>query len=179
MTTRGKGMEGSTDFNQQPGSDKDLVENQLTGQSITIPVIEENIKIDKEVIETGSIRISKNVHNESVTVDVPLMHEEHTIERIPVNEYLETPPPPVRYEGDTMIIPVLREELVVQKRIVLVEELRITKLQVETNEPQQVILRKEEVSVDRIATDKTVTSNEVNDKATGNPDADQSFTNSI
>jgi len=143
-------MEGHTDFEQQPGFEKKPVESQMAGQSMTIPVIEEQVKIDKEIVETGIVRILKNVHEEEVTVDVPIMHEEHTIERIPVNEYLETPPPPVRYEGETMIIPILREEVVVQKRIVLVEELRITKKQVETHTPQQVTLRKEEVSVDRI-----------------------------
>lgn len=166
-------MESNTDFYQQPGHDKILVENQITGQSITIPVIEENVKIGKEVVETGIVRILKNVHNEEVTVDVPLMHEEHTIERIPVNEYLETPPPPVRYEGDTMIIPILREEVVVQKRIVLVEELRITKKQIETNNSQQVTLRREEVTVDRL------TGSGATHETTGNPDVNQNSNNSI
>jgi uncharacterized protein (TIGR02271 family) len=52
-----------------------------------------------------------------------------------------------------MIIPVLREEVVVEKRILLVEELRITKRQIQTNTPQQVTLRKEEVIVDRTSND--------------------------
>lgn len=144
-------MEGNTNFDQQPESAKEYFENQMADQSMVIPVIEEQVKIDKQVIESGVVRILKNVHEEEVTVNIPVLHEEHDIKRVPVNEYLEVPPPPIRYEGETMIIPILREEVVIQKRIVLVEELHITKRQVETNEPQQVMLRKEEVTVDRIA----------------------------
>jgi stress response protein YsnF len=50
-----------------------------------------------------------------------------------------------------MIIPVLREVIVVEKRLLLVEELRVTKHQVLKQETQQVTLRKEEVNVERVA----------------------------
>ena len=55
--------------------------------------------------------------------------------------------PPVRYEGDTIIIPVIKEVLV--KRNLLVEEVRITKRTGETVVQQQVALRKENVTVER------------------------------
>lgn len=50
-----------------------------------------------------------------------------------------------------MIIPVVQEQLVMQKRLVLVEELRVRKQVVETHQPQSVTLRKEEIDVKRIA----------------------------
>lgn len=162
-------MEGTTNFDQQPDFDRHETNRQIAGQSMAIPVIEEQVIIDKQVVESGVVRIRKNVHEEEVTVDVPLMHEEHHIERVPFNEYLDTPPPAVRYEGEKMIIPILREEVVVQKRIVLVEELHITKRQVETSEPQRVTLRKEEVTIDRSATNET----------NQNPDLKSNFNNSI
>ncbi|WP_018477491.1 YsnF/AvaK domain-containing protein [Pontibacter roseus] len=115
----------------------------------TIPVIEERVQVDKDVVETGRVRISKDVHEEEVTVDLPTVFEETDIERVEINQYVDTPPPPIRYEGDKMIIPVTREVLVVEKRILVVEELHITKRRTEKHDTEQVTLRREEVRVDR------------------------------
>ncbi|RIV23451.1 DUF2382 domain-containing protein [Fibrisoma montanum] len=115
----------------------------------TIPVIQEQVRIDKEVVETGHIRLSKLVHEEEQTVDVPTTHEEVNVHRVTINQYVDVPPPPIRYEGDTMIIPILREVVVVEKRLVLVEEVHVTKRRTETHKPQQVTLRREEVVVQR------------------------------
>lgn len=116
--------------------------------AIRIPVIEEQVQISKKIVETGKIRISKRVYEEEVTVDVPVTRETHTVERVPVNQYVETAPE-IRQEGDTMIIPVMREEVVVSTRLILVEELRLTKRRKETPATRQVTLRKEEVTVER------------------------------
>lgn len=144
-------MNQRTEYDRQAGIENTSIENQVPGQSLSIPVIEEQVQIGKQVIETGKVFISKKVHEEQTNIDVPLLHEEHDIERIPVNQYLniDATPPAMRYEGDTVIIPVLREEVVVQKRLVLVEELRITKRQVQTSATEQVLLRREEVTVER------------------------------
>jgi stress response protein YsnF len=56
----------------------------------------------------------------------------------------------VRYEGDTMIVPILEEVLIVEKRCMLKEELHISKRRVETHTPQRVTVRSEEVTVERI-----------------------------
>ena len=116
-----------------------------------IPVVEEQVRINKKTVETGRVNIYKDVHEEDVTVDVPTVHEEVNVERVPINEFVESAPPSVRYEGDVMIIPVLHEELVLVKRLKLVEELHVTKRKIETHEAQHVTLRKEEVNVNRVA----------------------------
>lgn len=115
-----------------------------------IPVVEEQVRINKKTVETGSVHVYKDVHEEDVTVDVPTIHEEVNVERVAINEYVDDAPPSVRYEGDVMIIPVLHEELVLVKRLKLVEELRVTKRKIETHEAQHVTLRKEEVNVKRV-----------------------------
>jgi len=66
---------------------------------------------------------------------------------------VEGGPPPVRHEGNTMIIPLLEEVLVVEKRLMLREELRVTRTQTEFHAPQQVTLRREEITVDRAPVD--------------------------
>ena len=115
----------------------------------TIPVIEEIARIEKQVVETGRVVIRKTVHHETQTVDVPTQEEHVHVERVPINQVVETPPE-VRQEGDTMIIPVLREEVVVTTRLVLVEELHVRKRTLTNNTPQEVSLRREEVHYERI-----------------------------
>jgi uncharacterized protein (TIGR02271 family) len=114
-----------------------------------IPVLQEQVTVGKRVVETGKVRISKTVTEDQTSVSIPLMHEEYDVERVPVNQVVETPPPALRYEGETAIIPVLREVLVVQKHYEITEEIRITKRKSETTDTQQVNLRKEEVHIER------------------------------
>lgn len=115
----------------------------------TIPVIEEQVRVDTEVRETGQVHIAKEVHRENVDLDLPIIHEEAEIERIEINQYVDTPPPPVRYEGDKMIIPVLKEVLVVEKRLLVVEEIHVTKRRTEEHNTTHVELRREEIRVER------------------------------
>ncbi len=118
-------------------------------QKLVFPVIEEQAFVDKRVIETGKVRISKQISEREELIDVPLFREEVTVERVPVNQYVDQPPQ-VRHEGDVMIIPVVQEQLVMQRRLVLVEELRVRKQVVESHQPQTVILRREDVDIRRI-----------------------------
>lgn len=114
---------------------------------LVVPVIAEQVNVEKRQIQNGGIRVRKLVHEHQETVDEPLLHEEVHVERVAVNRVLESPVA-ARYEGETLIIPVLEETLVVEKRLLLKEELHITKRQLTTSEPQQVTLRTEEVVVE-------------------------------
>ncbi|QHL89290.1 DUF2382 domain-containing protein [Nibribacter ruber] len=127
---------------------------------MTIPVIEERVQVEKRMVEKGAVRITKVVSEQEVPINIPLLQEEHDIQRVPVNEYVDTPPPPIRYEGDTMIIPIVQEVMVVQKRLMVVEELHITKNITQTHDVQQVNLRKEEIRVERISPDAPDSANE-------------------
>ncbi len=56
-----------------------------------------------------------------------------------------------RQEGDTLIVPVIEEMLVTVKRLVLVEEVRITRVQGTHRKPQTFTLRKEHIEIERLA----------------------------
>ena len=118
------------------------------GNVSTLNVIEENLKVHRQKEEIGKVRAVKQVHEEDVLLYLPVSNEEVIVERIPINEYVETAPK-ARHEGETMIIPVMKEELVVQTRLVLVEEIRITRRREERMVEQHVTLRREEVSIER------------------------------
>jgi len=130
-------------------AEKFSAEIETDDRRLVIPVIEEEAFLDKRVVETGKVRISKRISEHEELIDEPLFREEVTVERVPINQYVDQPPQ-VRHEGDVMIIPVVREQLVMQKRLVLVEELRVRKQVVETHQPQSVTLRREDVDVRRI-----------------------------
>lgn len=123
-------------------------ETALEAERMVIPVVGEELVIDKQVVEAGKVRIAKRVREDEKIVDVPVLRESVEVERVAVNQFVSQAPG-VRYEGETMIIPVLREELVVEKRLFLVEELRVTKRQIESSSPQRVTLLREEVQVER------------------------------
>jgi len=116
---------------------------------VIVPVVHEQISVDKKVIETGKVHISKVVYEDVERYAVPYTEEHITVERVPKNELVDTVPPAVRYEDDVMIIPVLKEVAVVEKKIMLVEELRVTKTKTEKTESHEIPLRKEEVQVNR------------------------------
>jgi uncharacterized protein (TIGR02271 family) len=118
-------------------------------EKIVVPVIEEHLEVHKRELETGGVRIRKVVNEREEVVDVPLLREEIEIERVAVNRIVDGKVE-VRYEGDTMIVPVLEEVLVTEKRLMLKEELRVTRKRRSERSPQSVTLRSEEVVVERI-----------------------------
>ena len=83
----------------------------------SLNVLQEQVNIDKKVIESGKVIIHKKVHEENKDVEVPVSHEEVEIRKVAVNKYI-TEPPDVRYEGNTTIIPVIKEVAVIEKKFV-------------------------------------------------------------
>ena len=120
------------------------------GQSLVVPVMVEELDVQKHRMETGRVRISKVVREHEERVDEPLLREEVIIERVSINRFVEEAIP-LRSEGDTIIVSLLEEVPVVEKRLMLKEELRITVRRVEARKPTSVTLRSEEATVEHIA----------------------------
>ena len=123
---------------------------QSTNESYVVPVVEEVLDIERRQTEIGRVRVQKHVHERTEVVDEPLLRDEVTVRRVPINR-VTTTPEAARQEGDTLIVPVYEETLVVEKRLVLVEEVHITRHTHEIHQPQDVTLRREEVVVERLA----------------------------
>jgi len=116
---------------------------------LVLPVIEETLTVDMRPVETGRVRVRKVVTEREELLDLPLRREEVIIQRVPINRVVEGPLP-VRYEGDTMIISLLEEVLVVDTRLLLTEEVHITTRRTETHTPERVTLRHEDVTIERV-----------------------------
>ena len=142
----------------RPAVDREVVEDvpardrQRTSrveEEAVIPVIEEELEVEKRVVESGRIRISKRVETTESIVDEPLIRESYDIQRSTVNRIVEELPKP-HYEGDTLVLPILEEVLVVEKRLVLREEVRITPKREEMRDPETHTVRREHVEVERV-----------------------------
>jgi len=116
---------------------------------LVVPVIVEEPDIQKRVVETGKVRVTKVVHEREAIVDEPVWHDVVEVTRVPVQRMVSGPIA-VRYEDDTMIVPVVEEVLVVEKRLMLKEELHIRKQRRETRQLQHITLRSEEARVERL-----------------------------
>jgi uncharacterized protein (TIGR02271 family) len=113
-----------------------------------IPVIEEQARIDKQVVERSVVKINTFIKERNETVSTALLHEEVDIQRVPMNVQVSAMPE-VRFEGEVIIIPVVEEQVVVSKRLILTEELRVNRKLVEQITDIPVSLRSTEVSVHR------------------------------
>lgn len=136
-----------------PLSPAELERQRAAGQqsedTVVVPVIVEQLDVGKRTVETGRVRITKVIREREEQVDEPLVREEVQVERVPVNRVVEGPVE-VRYEDNIIIVPLLEEVLVVEKRLMVKEELRISKLRFAEKQAQTVTLRSEEAIVERI-----------------------------
>ncbi len=115
-----------------------------------VPVIEETAVVYKERVTTGAVRLHKRVHEDEQILDIPVQTEAIEVERVPVGRWIEAPAV-VRHEGNTTVYPVVEEVLVVEKRLRLAEEVRVTLRQTTRNVRKQIGLRREEIVIDREA----------------------------
>lgn len=92
----------------------------------TIPLYEEQLEIDKVQAITDRVQVSTHVDEHAVLIEDTVERGKLTIERIAVDRAVTEAPEP-RQEGDTLIVSLVEERLVVEKRLFVIEELRITR----------------------------------------------------
>lgn len=78
-----------------------------------------------------------------------MLKEEVVVERVAVGRLVDGPVAD-RQEGDTLVLAVVEEVLVVEKRLMLKEEVRITRNSTERVQREAVTLRREEVEINRV-----------------------------
>lgn len=99
-----------------------------------------------------SVERRVQVHVRTVTrehpVDEILTHERVEVERVAIGLPVDAIPPD-REEGDTTVIPVVEEVVVVHRQLVLREEIRVRRLRVTEHHRETVSLRVQEAVVER------------------------------
>jgi uncharacterized protein (TIGR02271 family) len=133
-----RGHASEQEGTRQPGSDLE------DRDELRVQRSEEELRVGTREREAGRVNVRKRVRVEREQVRVPTRREEVTVERVPVEGLAA---PEAEIGGGEVQIPVVEEEIVVEKRPVVREELRIRKDVVEDEEVVEADLRKEEVDV--------------------------------
>ena len=115
-----------------------------------IPIVEERAVVLKRETPTEGVRVRTVVHEEKAVIDEPRARETVEVERVPLDRWVEGPVP-VRQEGDTTIVTLLEEVVVVEKRLRATEEVRITTRRDVERHSQTVTLRREEAVIERMS----------------------------
>ena len=115
---------------------------------IVVPLHAEEFTVAKRRLVTGRAQISTVSHQREELAEELLARERVEIERTPIGKPLERAPT-VREEGDTLIIPVVEEVLVVERRLVLKEEIRIRRVRETERHQQRVKVRKQDAVITR------------------------------
>jgi uncharacterized protein (TIGR02271 family) len=115
------------------------------GTQLVIPVVEERLVADTRLVDLGELRIHKHVEYAEEVVAQQLTRDDLLVERVPINRPL-TAPAATRFEGDTLVVPIVKEVLVVHKQLMLVEEIRISKRQVTEEHELREVVRRERIA---------------------------------
>ena len=109
----------------------------------------EELSFDRERVETGRVRARVVTHEHDETLEVPLTRERVEVERVAIGREIDAIPPR-RQEGDTTIVPVVEEVVVVQRKLVLKEELHLRRVRTTEQHRETVTLRRQEAVIERL-----------------------------
>jgi len=130
------------------GMPEDMIEHEDKIDEVRVPVIEEEATIGKRRVETGRVSVRTVPREREELVEEALESVEVDVERVVIEREIDKAPD-VREEGDTLVIPVVEERLVIQKRLFLREEIHVHRRRTVSQYRQNVTLRSQEVVVDR------------------------------
>lgn len=122
---------------------------QVTGDSISLPVIEERVKVDVRPAPPTSVRVRRRVVSENRVIETPVWHEHVEVERVPIDQFVDVAPEPHR-DGDTLVIPCVEE--VVVTRLLVREELHVRVVREQRMQRDEVTVRRHELEIERTRT---------------------------
>jgi len=136
---------------------------ELADEDLVLPLIEEEVQVGKRTVETGRVRIRTLVETVEEAAQAVLGGERVEVERIPVGRVVDQAPS-IRTEDGVTIVPVLEEIMVVEKRLVLKEEIHIRRRQTTETVEVPVTLRKQRAIVERVSPEESNVPPEENER---------------
>jgi uncharacterized protein (TIGR02271 family) len=124
-------------------------------EGVKLALFAEDLVVGKETVETGRLRLSKQTRTIEAKVDENLIHEDAVVETVPRGHRIFAMPA-TRVVGNTTIIPIVEEVIYTEKRLILKEEIRVTRRRTTEHFHDTVTLRHQEAVVtrDQSATEK-------------------------
>jgi stress response protein YsnF len=115
---------------------------------LRIPLHVEEISVSRHEIEKANVQVALITGTREQLIDEELTHIRVEIERIPIGRTIDVVPP-ISHEGDVTIIPVVEEIVVVERRVVLKEEVRVRLVSTKEQHQETVVLRQQEAVITR------------------------------
>ena len=134
---------------QQPSSSADSSSSTADEK---LKLLAEELAIERRQVETGRVRVNVVTREHQELVDIPLAREQVVVERVPIDKRIDAVPA-IREEGDTIIVPVVEEILIVERCLMLKEELHVKRVHTTEQHRESVTLRRQEVVVTRTPKD--------------------------
>ena len=120
----------------------------MSRDDLTLQVVEETLDVSKHRVVTGTVRVTTTTEVVEEVAQVEIDRYRVEVTRVPVGRVVEQAPL-ARSEGDTTIVPVLEERLVVVKQLFVKEELHIRHVVERETVRETVPLRRQRVAVER------------------------------
>ena len=117
-------------------------------QEETLPLAEENLVLQRRTVETGTVRVRTVLQSREEVARAEIYRQAVSVEHVPINREIDEIPTPWE-DGDTLVIPIVEEVLVVEKRLILREEVRVRRRREVDHIEQPVTLRTMEALVER------------------------------
>jgi uncharacterized protein (TIGR02271 family) len=128
-----------------------IARSQAAGRDdeVAIPIVEEDVKVGKRSVESGTVRVRSYVVERPVEESVELTSERLEVERRPVNRPLTAADTGDAFREQSIEVTETEEEPVVAKEAHVVEEVVLSKNVQKRQERVRETARKSEVEVDR------------------------------
>ena len=114
-----------------------------------LSLVEEQLRVGKREVVTGKVRVRTVTDTVEEVARATLDGEEVEVSRVPIGREIDAAPS-VRTEGDVVIVPVVEEVLVVEKRLVLKEELHLRRRATREAVEVPVTLRRQRAVIERL-----------------------------
>ena len=141
------------------GTQNEQAAEVAVGEEAVLSLIAEIARIDKRAVETGRVRVSTRTETVDEVLRETLRSDHVGVTRVAINRTLTEGevPPVVRQENGVTIIPVLEEILVVEKRLVLREEVHVRQTTAGEDVEMPVTLRRQRAVIERVSPEGHVT----------------------
>jgi len=125
-------------------------------KSGVLRLLAEDATVSRQVLETGRVRVAKVTHTRDHLVDELLTHTRFEVNRVPIGRLIDAMPA-IKEDGDLTIVPIVEETVVLERRLMLKEELHIRRVQTNERYQQTVKLRYQTAEVSRTPAQKPAT----------------------
>jgi stress response protein YsnF len=115
-------------------------------EEVIVPVHTEQAEMTRRSTVTGRVTVSTVTKARDELIDELLTNERAEIDRVPIRQLVDEVPG-IREEGDTTVIPVVEEVLIVERRLFLKEEVRVRRVKTMTRHQQTVTLREQDAVI--------------------------------